>query len=87
MAFFGASTFHPSDLAAQITERAKFSTKAVVIGGGLLGLEAAKARSKASLNALKSSLEALYASPQKMHMVDVRGSNKINFEQIHLQPS
>jgi len=27
----------------QITERAKFSTKAVVIGGGLLGLEAAKA--------------------------------------------
>ena len=26
----------------QITERAKFSTKAVVIGGGLLGLEAAK---------------------------------------------
>ena len=29
-------------LAAQITERAKFSTKAVVIGGGLLGLEAAK---------------------------------------------
>ena len=28
--------------ARQITERAKFSTKAVVIGGGLLGLEAAK---------------------------------------------
>ena len=27
----------------QITERAKFSSKAVVIGGGLLGLEAAKA--------------------------------------------
>ena len=29
----------------QITERAKFSEKAVVIGGGLLGLEAAKASS------------------------------------------
>ena len=37
--------FHPwRPPTSQITERAKFSTKAVVIGGGLLGLEAAKAR-------------------------------------------